>query len=177
MVPLVRRRYHRYIATDEEVSGFSTKLFSYHSGLGLNQIEADRAAARDIREYLIPQLAGASTQLQKLNHIKASARAQALFWLFAGFIFSVAVSATIIVGTALLPAEGDQNAKTSHQVVAGSEQPDTAEPANSAAAAIHRRGGEVPVSAGAAAAVNSLAPVAPSADNSASERGAVNGVR
>jgi hypothetical protein len=103
LAPIVRRRFHRYIANDEQVRKFGTDLAAYYLALGLSEAEADAKAARETRDYMIAELAQASSQIQKLNHLKASARAQALFWLFAGFIFSILISIVIIARAALLP--------------------------------------------------------------------------
>jgi hypothetical protein len=120
---------------------------AYHLAVGLSEAEADAKAARETRDYVIAELAQASSQIQKLNHIKASARAQALFWLFAGFIFSIAISFLIIARTALLPLESGSHAKAA-VTVTGAPRPPGSDAANSTATAVHRGGSEISLPAG-----------------------------
>ncbi|HEX8379518.1 MAG TPA: hypothetical protein VF619_03085 [Allosphingosinicella sp.] len=156
LTPIVRRRFHRYIANDEEVRKFSTGLVDYYLAVGLSEVEADAKAVRETQDYLIAELAQASSQIQKLNRIKASARAQALFWLFAGFIFSIAISVLIIARTALSPLESESHVEAA---AAGTHRsPDSLE-ANSAAPAIRRGGGEIPVPTREPGAVTTVEPL------------------
>jgi hypothetical protein len=157
LVPIVRRRFHRYIANDEEVRKFGTDLMAYHLAVGLCEAEADAKAARETRNYIIAELAQASSQIQKLNHIKASARAQALFWLFTGFIFSIAISMLIIARTALLPLESGSHVEAAATVTGAPRTPDS-DAANSTATAVHRRGSEIPLPAGKPEAVTPDSP-------------------
>jgi hypothetical protein len=94
---IIRPRKHRYIANDRTVRSFALDLLRFHAATGAAEAQADAAAARETREYLIKELAEASTHIQTLNQRKAYARAQALFWLGIGFIFWFAVSSAIIV--------------------------------------------------------------------------------
>lgn len=150
LAPIVRRRFHRYIASDEEVRKFSADLVAYHLAIGLGEAEADANAARETRDYLIGELALASSQIQKLNQIKSSARAQALFWLFAGFIFSIAISILIIARAALLPLESGSHVEAA---ATGAYRPPDPDAPNSAAPAVHRGRSEIPLPAGVPLAV------------------------
>jgi hypothetical protein len=148
LVPIVRRRFHRYIADDDQVREFSNGLVEYHLARGLTQAEADAAAALETRDYLIAELAKSSSQIQKLNQIKASSRAQALFWLFVGFIFSIGLSVLIIGSAALSLPESGTHVQASGPAAARANNRSATRTADPAAAAVHRGGGEVPVPTG-----------------------------
>jgi predicted NBD/HSP70 family sugar kinase len=91
-------KVYRYLPTDESTRVYADNLLAYHERQGLSAADADAAAARDLRRFLVEQLAAAASHNQSINQSKANARVQALAYLFFGLISSFAASATIVIG-------------------------------------------------------------------------------
>jgi hypothetical protein len=147
MITVLPRR-HRYIANDSTVRGFGLDLLNFHRGAGLDESSADAAAAADLERYLTEELAAASSEIQVLNHKKAYARAQALFWLSLGFIFWFFASTAIIVEQRLFEARssnhGPRQGSSSGAPARADRRFAPASP-HPTAAAVHRGGGGSPV--------------------------------
>jgi hypothetical protein len=94
---VIAPRFHRYLPSDAVTSDYAEKLLQFYRDSGADVHGAEEATVRDVRRYIVNQLAGASAHNQALNQEKAYSRGQTLFYLFVGFIFSFAVSASILI--------------------------------------------------------------------------------
>ena len=142
---IIRPQSHRYIANDLSVRNFALEMTEFYRVSGSPEAKADAAAAEDVRDYLIRELAEASSQIQSLNQKKAKARARALVWLGTGFLFWFFASTAILVDERIIQKKAsDGTVRTApaaqSQAGAGANGPAGTDAANSAAAAV-RRGG------------------------------------
>lgn len=113
---LIWPRVHRYLPSDVEVQDYGHGLLDFHRQTGLDEVQANVAAQRDLRTYLIGQLAGASAQNRAINQKKGHARVQSLFYLFLGFLFSFLVAASILVDEKIIhPSEGNSSGSRTFQ--------------------------------------------------------------